>query len=133
MNTTIIIIIIISLYFVFFNNNITNITSGEQLDTILQSSNIPVILFISMTSGCKSCNDINPFFTEYSNKYKNKIKFLKVKVNDQFEFETKINRSLSTLLDGFPTFITFKNKKKFDNKSDSNKDNLEKLLTNLLY
>ena len=74
MNTTIIIIIIIiiiiSLYFVFFNNNITNITSGDQLDTILQSSNIPVILFISMTSGCSYCDKINPSFIEFSNKYK---------------------------------------------------------------
>ena len=103
----------------------------KQLDTILESSNIPVILFISKTSGCKPCNDINPFFTKYSNKYKNKIKFLKVKVNNKFEFETKYKQQLSTYLTSFPTFITFKNNKKVDHMSDSNKDNLEKILANL--
>jgi thioredoxin len=86
--------------------NLKNVTKDEWEKEVLKS-NLPVVVDF-WAEWCWPCKMVEPIFEKLADKYKDKIKFVKVNVDE----EPEITQTYDIM--SIPTFIIFKNGKEID-------------------
>ena len=92
------------------NNNIQTITSLSQIQTIISTSDQHLVVLDFTSNNCPPCEMIAPIYKELSEleEFQQRVIFCKVNVSDHTNIAEEYN------VDGWPTFLLFKNGKVVD-------------------
>ena len=83
--------------------NPTGVThvNDENIDSIIQSSPLPVLVDFSADSWCRPCQVMAPIYEAMSHEYRNKVIFLKINTDHNPKAPSKYR------IFGVPTFMMF--------------------------
>ena len=92
------------------NNNIQTITSLSQIQTIISTSDEHLVVLDFTSNNCPPCEMIAPIYKDLSEleEFQQRVIFCKVNVSDYSNIAEEYN------VDGWPTFLLFKNGKVVD-------------------
>ena len=92
------------------NNNIQTITSLSQIQTIISTSDEHLVVLDFASNNCPPCEMIAPIYKDLSEleEFQQRVIFCKVNVSDHTNIAEEYN------VDGWPTFLLFKNGKVVD-------------------
>lgn len=100
--------------------NIPNITTKEFNDLLKNESKL--IIVDTWAPWCGPCKSIEPFFEQLSEIHKENMKFVKMNMDEEFEFAQQY------MVTSLPTFIIFKDGKPFSSLIGANRGKLSKLI-----
>ncbi|MBY9000291.1 MAG: thioredoxin [Candidatus Heimdallarchaeota archaeon] len=105
-------------------SNVPNITN-DQFNEILKKEMRPIIVD-TWAPWCGPCKSIEPFFEQLSEKYGEKMKFVKMNMDEESAFAQKY------MVTSLPTFVIFKDGKPYSSLIGSNRGKLSKLVEETL-
>ena len=104
----------------FQMGKVPNVTKDE-FDKILDIESKPVIVD-TWAPWCGPCRSIEPYFEQLFEKYKEKMRFLRMNMDEEPIFAQKY------MIASLPTFIVFKDGKPFNSLIGANRPKLLKLI-----
>ena len=93
------------------NRDGVTIVNDKNIDEIIQSSPIPVLVDFSAEAWCKPCQVMGPIYEELSHEFVNRILFVKINTDHNPQAATKYR------IFSVPTFMVFKAGKKFNQRT----------------
>jgi len=103
---------------------VPNVTK-EEFDEIVKNENKPVIVD-TWAPWCGPCRGIEPYFEKLFEKYKDKMRFLRMNMDQEPAFAQRY------MIASLPTFIVFKEGKPFNSLIGANRPKLLKLIEETL-
>ncbi len=103
---------------------VQNVTKQE-FEEILKEENKPIIVD-TWAPWCGPCKSIEPYFEQLFEKYREKMRFLRMNMDEESSFAQKY------MIASLPTFIVFKEGKPFNSLIGANRPKLLKLIEETL-
>ncbi|MCG3215796.1 MAG: thioredoxin [Candidatus Heimdallarchaeota archaeon] len=99
--------------------------SKDEFDEILKAETMPIIVD-TWAPWCGPCRSIEPYFEQLFEKYKERMRFLRMNMDQESAFAQKY------MIASLPTFIVFKEGKPFNSLIGANRPKLLKLIEETL-
>ncbi|UCG03547.1 MAG: thiol reductase thioredoxin [Candidatus Heimdallarchaeota archaeon] len=100
-----------ALFFDKVNRDGITIVNDANIDEIIQSSPIPVLVDFSADAWCKPCQVMGPIYEELSHEFVNRILFVKINTDHNPQAATKYR------IFSVPTFMVFNAGNKFNQRT----------------